>query len=74
MESISTSGNAKRKLMMPADTKDAKAFNASKKQETEENTTLELSFVESIFMMYKLRMKIEKAKAECIAFNNIRMY
>ena len=74
MESISTSGNAKRKLMMPADTKVAKAFNAIKKQETEENTTLELSFVESIFMMYKLRKKIEKAKAECIAFNNIRMY
>jgi hypothetical protein len=24
--------------------------------------------------MYKLRKKIEKAKAECIAFNNIRMY
>ena len=58
MESISTSGNAKRKLI-PADTKDAKAFNAIKKQETEENTTLELSFVESIFMMYKLRKKIE---------------
>ena len=66
MESISTNGNAKRKLMMPADIKDARAFNATKKQQMEENTTVELSFVESIFMMNKLRKKIEKAKAECI--------
>ena len=58
---------------MPADTKNAKLFNATKKHEMEENTTLELSFVESIFMMYKLRKRIEKAKAECVAFNNIRM-
>ena len=65
MESISTSGDARRKLMMTADTKDAKAFYSIKKRELEENTTLELSFVESLFMMYKLRKRIEKAKAEC---------
>ena len=54
--------------------KGCSSFQCHQKQEMEENTTLELSFVESIFMMNKLRKKIEKAKAECIAFNNIRMY
>ena len=57
MESISTSGDA-RKLMMTADTKDAKAFYAINKRELEENTTLELSFVESLFMMNKHRKRI----------------
>ena len=74
MESISTSGGSRRKLMMTADTKDAKAFYSIKKRELEENTTPELSFVESLFMMYKLRKRIEKTKAECTSFNNIRMY
>ena len=48
MESISTSGDARRKLMMTADTKDAKAFFSIKKRELDENTTLELSFVECL--------------------------
>ena len=50
--------------MMTADTKDAKTFFSIKKCELDQNITLELSFVESIFMMYKLRKKIAKAKAE----------
>ena len=66
--------DARRKLMMTADTKDAKTFFSVKKRELERSTTLELSFVESLFMMYKLRKKIAKPKAECTSFDNIRMY
>ena len=74
MDSISKSEEARRKLLMTADTKDAKTFFQIKKRELDQNITIELSFVESIFMMYKLRKKIAKAKAECTSFNNIRMY
>ena len=35
---------------------------------------MELSFVDSLFMMFKLRKKIEKAKDECKAFDNIHHY
>ena len=59
---------------MTADTKDAKTFFQIKTRELDQNIAMELSFVESIVMMYKLRKKIAKAKAECISFNNIRMY
>ena len=38
MESISSSGDAKRKLMMTADTKDAKAFFSLKKRELDQHT------------------------------------
>ena len=74
MDSISNSKEARRKLMMTADTKDAKTFFSIKKRELDQNVTLELSFVESIFMMYKLREKIAKTKAVCTSFNNISMY
>ena len=66
MDSISKSEEARRKLLMTADTKNAKTFFQIKKRELDQNitVTMELSFVESIFMMYKLRKKIAKAKAE----------
>ena len=51
MDSISSSGDARRKLMMTADTKDAKAFFSVKTRDLEQKTTLELIFVESLFMM-----------------------
>ena len=70
MESISTSGGARKKILMTGDTKDAKNFYAAKKQEFEENIKFELSFIDSLYMMYTLRKKIKKAEAT--AFNNIR--
>ena len=74
MDSISNSGDAKRKLVMTGDTKDAKTFFTVKKRKQEQNIILELSFVDSFFMMYKLRKRIVKAKAECTAYDNIRLY
>ena len=59
---------------MTAGTKDAKTFYAVKKRESEQGTKLELSFVDSLFMMYTLRKNIAKAKSECAAYDNIRMY
>ena len=47
---------------------------AVKKREQDENNKPELSFVDSLLMMYKLRMKTTKAKAECRAYDNIRLY
>ena len=74
MDTISDSGDARRKLVMTADTKDAKTFYAVKKRKLEQGTKLELSFVDSLFMMCKLRKKIAKAKSECTAYYIIRMY
>ena len=74
MDSISISGDAKRKLVMTGETKDAKTFYTVKKHEAEQNTKLELRFVNSLFMMYRLRKKIAKAKSECTAYDNIRLY
>ena len=66
------SGDARRKIFMTGDTKDAKTFYSVKKHEAEENIKWELSFVGSLFMMYRLRKKIMKAKAESLAFDNHR--
>ena len=74
MDSISNSGDAKRILVMTGDTKDAKTFFTVKKRKQEQNIILELSFVDSFFMMYKLRKRITKAKAECTAYDKIRLY
>ena len=51
-----------------------KKFFAVKKREQEKNLKPELSFVDSLFMMFKLRKKIAKAKTECKAYENIRQY
>ena len=59
---------------MTGDTKDAKNFYAAKKQEFEENIKFELSFIDSLYMMYSLRKKIKKAQAEATAFDNNRLY
>ena len=74
VDAICMSGDARKKISMTGDTKDAKNFYAAKKHEAEENIKWELSFVDSLFMMYRLRKKIMKAKAESIAFDNIRLY
>ena len=65
MDSLSISGDARRKLILTAD---AKTFYSVKKHETEENNQWELSFVDSLFMMYRLRKKIGKAKADCMEY------
>ena len=53
---------------------DCWTFFSVKKWEQDQDITQELSFVDSLFMMYKLRKKITKAKTECRAYDNIRLY
>jgi methyltransferase-like protein len=74
MKSITASGEAKKKIVMTGDTKDAKNFYAAKKKEFEENIQFELSFIDSLYMMHTLRKKIQKAQAEAMAFDNIKQY
>ena len=74
MKSITFSGEAKKRIVMTDDTKDAKSFYAAKKKEFEEHIQYELSFVDSIYMMHILRRKIQKAQAEATAFDNIKQY
>ena len=65
MDVLSFSGHAKYELSMPGETKDAKVFFVKKQHEEDNEIKPELSFVDDLFMMFKLRKKIEKAKAEC---------
>ena len=49
---------------MTGDSKDARRFFTVKKKEQEKGIKLELSFIDSLFMIYKLRRKIVKCKQE----------
>ena len=61
MDSISVSGEARRNLVMSADTKDVRTFFSIKKQESEKDIKWELSFIDCLFMMYRLK-KNRKSK------------
>ena len=52
VESISMSGEARKKISMTGDTKDARNCYAAKNREADENIKWELSFVDSLLMMY----------------------
>ena len=69
-----SAGMLEENSVMTEDTKDAKTFYSVKKHEAEHNFKEELSFLDSLFMMYRLRKKIAKVKTECLVFDNIRMY
>ena len=71
MNSISASGEARKKILMTGDTKDAKNFYSAKKREFEENIKHELSFIDSLYMMHTLRKRIKKTQEETI--EKIRM-
>ena len=74
MSILSHSGQASTKLIMTGDSKDAKHFFATKKKEQESGIIQELSFVDSLFMMYQLRRKIVKVQAEMKAYNSVKQY
>ena len=74
LDALSSSGDAANKLVMTGDSKDERTFFAVKKREQENDLKPELSFVDSLFMMYKLRKRIIKAKTDCKAYNNVKQY
>ena len=60
---------------MPGEAKDAKVLFAKKKREAEVNIMFQWSFVDSIFILIKLKKKkIEKAKNECRVLKNFKAY
>ena len=74
MDTLSNSGKAAARLQMTGDSKDARNFFIIKKKEQERGITHELSFVDSLFMMYQLRRKIVKAQSEIKAYNSVKTY
>ena len=58
MDTLTKSGKAEAKLIMSGDSKDSRRFFSITKKEAEEGTKWELSFVDSLFMMHRLREKI----------------
>ena len=65
VDTLADSGDAKYKICMPSEIKDAKTFFAQKKQETEEKTVLEFSFVGSLFWMLKIKRRMDKLASPC---------
>ena len=63
-----------RDIIMTGDSKDGRHFFIIKKKEQEKGIQHELSFVDSLFMMYQLRRRIVKVQAEMKAYNNIKQY
>ena len=55
MSTLSNSGQAAARLIMTGDSKDARHFFIVKKKEQETGIQQELSFIDSLFMLYKLR-------------------
>ena len=51
MSTLSNSGKAAARLVMPGDSKDSRRFFLVKTKEMEQGTQMELSFVDSLFMM-----------------------
>ena len=74
MSTLSTSGKAAARSQMAGDSKDARNFFIIKKKEQERGITHELSFVDSLFMMYQLRRKIAKTQSEIKAYNSVKTY
>ena len=74
MSTLSNSGKAAARLHMTGDSKDARNFFIIKKKEQERGTIHELSFVDSLFMMFQLRRKIIKVQAEMKAYNSVKTY
>jgi len=74
METLTKSGKAEAKLVMAGDSKDSRRFFSIAKKEAEEGTKWELSFVDSLFMMHRLREKIHRIQSDVKAHQNVKQY
>ena len=70
MSVLPDSGKAASRLIMTGDSKDRRQFFIIKKKEQEKGIQHELSFVDSLFLMYQIRRRIVKIQAEMKAYNN----
>ena len=69
MSTLSKSGKAAARLQMTGASKGARNFFIIKKKEQERGIEHELSFVDSLFMMYQMRRKFVEVQAEMKAYN-----
>ena len=74
MATLSNSGRAQAKLVMSGDSKDSRRFFGIKKREAEEGIKWELSFVDSLFMMHRLREKIQRVQSDIKAHQGVQQY
>ena len=76
MTKLSYSGKAAEKLVLNGDNKDSKKFFIITKKEEEKGIKQELGFIDSLFMMFKLREKIARIRntlttLETSSFTNV---
>ena len=74
MTKLSYSGKAAAKLVLNGDNKDSRKFFIIKKKEEEKGIKQELGFIDSLFMMFKLREKIARIRNEIKAYNFVKQY
>ena len=74
MNTLSNSGKAAARLVMTGDSKDYRKFFLIKKKEQERGIKQELSSIDSLFMMFRLRKKIVKIQDEIKAYSNVKQY
>ncbi len=68
MTKLSYSGKAAVRLTLNRDNKDSRKFFIIKKKEEEKGIKHELGFIDSLFMMFKLRGKIQRIQDEIKAY------
>ena len=73
MATLSNSGKAQAELVMTGDSKGSRRFFSIKKKEAEEGTW-ELSFVDSLFTMHRLREKIHRIQSDIRAHQSVQQY
>ena len=74
MNKLSYSGKAAASLTLNGDNKDSRKFFIIKKKEEEKGIKHELGFIDSLFMMFKLRGKIQRIQDEIKAYKFAKQY
>jgi hypothetical protein len=74
MTTLSYSGKAAAKMAMTGDSKDSRKFYIIKRKEEEKGIKQELSFIDSLFMMFRLRQKIARIQDEMKAYSYVKQY
>ena len=72
MSTLSNSGKGAARPVMTGDSRDARQFFLVKKKEQEKGIQQELSFIDFLFIMFKLRKKIFRMQAEIKAYNIVK--
>ena len=74
MTKLSYSGKAAARLSLNEDNKDSRKLFIVKKKEEEKGIKHELGFIDSLFMIFKLRGKIQRIQDEIKAYKFAKQY